>query len=97
MQSTINFDSEIAPDKLWVVAQHEEIERYKNVRRADGSQEMQKYTVIRAYGCVCGSNGMPLVFTSRGEATVAAIVLSENMSDQLRAFKGGSLKMEVTA
>lgn len=26
-----------------------------------------------------------------------AIVLSENMSDQLRAFKVGSLKMEVTA
>lgn len=94
MQTTIKFDEGITSDKLWVVAKGEEVERYKKVRDNEGRYQMKRYTTIRPVGYVCGSNGMPVVFTIRGEATIAAKVLAEHMSDQLRVFKVNGLKLE---
>lgn len=95
MQSTINFDEGIIPNKLWVVAQGKEVKRQKRVRVSAGVYEMQPTIKINAHGCVCGVDGVPMVFTDKRAAERSALVLSKYMSDKLRVFKVSGLKLEV--
>lgn len=52
MQSTINFDEEIMPNKLWVVAQGKEVKRQKRVRVSAGVYEMKPTIKVNARGCL---------------------------------------------
>lgn len=79
MQSTINFYEDTTPTKIWIIA----LPKKTGQRKA-----------IKAHGCVCGSNGVPMVFTDKSAAERAALMLYKYMNDKLRAFKVSGLKLE---
>ncbi|WP_459127516.1 hypothetical protein [Latilactobacillus curvatus] len=80
MQSTINFYEDATPTKIWIIA----LPKENGQRKA-----------VKAHGCVCGSDGAPMVFTNKRTAERSALVLSKYMSDKLRVFKVSGLKLEV--
>ncbi len=80
VQSTINFYEDATPTKIWIIALPKETGQRK---------------AIKAHGCVCGSDGVPMVFTDKSAAERAALTLSKYMNDKLRAFKVSGLKLEV--
>lgn len=51
MQTTVKFDEEMAPNRLWIVAQAQEVER-RNSHRDDDKPKQKSY---KAHGCVCMS------------------------------------------
>ena len=80
VQSAINFYEDATPTKIWIIA----LPKKTGQRKA-----------VKAHGCVCGSDGVSMVFTDKSAAERAALTLSEYMNDKLRAFKVSGLKLEV--
>lgn len=90
MQTTVKFDEEMAPNRLWIVAQAQEVER-RNSHRDDDKPKQKSY---KAHGCVCHSDGSPVIYTDKVTAQRAAVFLSKYMSNKLRVFKINGLKLQ---